>query len=177
MKGSSASPCQKVEDPLRPFQLYRVFDIEALAKDTHKFESRYCDGLIGPYPSAAETYRERSPIHYADQLNCPVILFQGLEDRVVPPSQAEILVSALREKGLAFAYLTFEGEQHGFRKAATLRAVPQRSMQRPHPDPGWQLVPTDNSVRIGGTGPTAILVRGVRAKIAVSTDKEARCAS
>jgi dipeptidyl aminopeptidase/acylaminoacyl peptidase len=100
---------------------YGVADCEALATDTHKFESRYLDGLIGPYPEARDVYRERSPIHFADQLSCPVILFQGLEDRVVPPSQAERMVEALRAKDLPVAYLAFEGEQHGFRKAETIQ--------------------------------------------------------
>jgi len=100
---------------------YGVADCEALATDTHKFESRYLDGLIGPYPAARDIYRARSPIHFADQLSCPVILFQGLEDRVVPPSQAERMVEALRAKDLPFAYLAFEGEQHGFRKAETIQ--------------------------------------------------------
>ena len=100
---------------------YGVADCEALATDTHKFESRYLDGLIGPYPEARDVYRKRSPIHYAEELSCPVILFQGLEDRVVPPAQAEEMASALRAKGLPFAYLAFEGEQHGFRKAETIQ--------------------------------------------------------
>jgi dipeptidyl aminopeptidase/acylaminoacyl peptidase len=100
---------------------YGVADCEALATDTHKFESRYLDGLIGPYPAAREVYYQRSPIHFADRLSCPVILFQGLEDRVVPPSQAELMVEALRAKDLPFAYLAFEGEQHGFRKAETIK--------------------------------------------------------
>jgi dipeptidyl aminopeptidase/acylaminoacyl peptidase len=100
---------------------YGVADCEALATDTHKFESRYLDRLIGPYPEAKEVYRERSPIHFADRLSCPVILFQGLEDRVVPPSQAEQMVEALRANHLPFAYLAFEGEQHGFRKAETIQ--------------------------------------------------------
>ncbi len=100
---------------------YGVADCEALATDTHKFESRYLDGLIGPYPEAREVYRQRSPIHYADELSCPVILFQGLEDRVVPPEQAERMAEALHAKGLPFAYLAFEGEQHGFRKAETIQ--------------------------------------------------------
>ncbi|MEE9286042.1 MAG: S9 family peptidase, partial [Dehalococcoidia bacterium] len=98
---------------------YGVADAETLAKDTHKFEERYLDGLIGPYPEAAELYRARSPIHFADRISCPVILLQGLEDRIVPPSQAEAMVAALRRNGVPFAYLTFEGEQHGFRKAET----------------------------------------------------------
>jgi dienelactone hydrolase len=100
---------------------YGVADCEALATDTHKFESRYLDGLIGPYPEAKDVYHARSPIHFADQLSCPVILFQGLEDRVVPPSQAERMVAALRAKDLPMAYLAFEGEQHGFRKAETIQ--------------------------------------------------------
>ena len=100
---------------------YGVADCEALATDTHKFESRYLDGLIGPYPEARDVYYARSPIHFADRLSCPVILFQGLEDRVVPPSQAERMVEVLRAKHLPVAYLAFEGEQHGFRKAETIR--------------------------------------------------------
>jgi dipeptidyl aminopeptidase/acylaminoacyl peptidase len=100
---------------------YGVADAELLAKETHKFESRYLDGLIGPYPEAAETYRARSPIHAADRISCPVILFQGLEDEVVPPSQADEMVAALRRSRIPFAYLAFEGEQHGFRQAETIR--------------------------------------------------------
>lgn len=99
---------------------YGVADAETLAQDTHKFESRYLDRLIGPYPEAKATYKERSPIHSADRLNVPVILFQGLEDEVVPPSQAEAMVAALRANGVPHAYLPFEGEQHGFRKAETI---------------------------------------------------------
>jgi dipeptidyl aminopeptidase/acylaminoacyl peptidase len=100
---------------------YGVADAETLARDTHKFESRYLDSLIGPYPEARQIYWERSPIHYADRLSCPVILLQGLEDKIVPPDQAEEMVAALRRKGLPFAYLSFPGEQHGFRKAETIR--------------------------------------------------------
>ena len=100
---------------------YGVADIEMLARDTHKFESRYLDGLIGPYPASAALYHERSPLHFADRISCPVILFQGLQDPVVPPSQAEAFVAALRAKGLPHAYLTFEGEAHGFRDASNNR--------------------------------------------------------
>ena len=99
---------------------YGISDIEVLAHDTHKFEARYLDRLIGPYPAARETYRARSPIHFVDRLACPLILFQGLEDRVVPPNQSEMMASAARAKGLPVAYLAFEGEQHGFRKAETI---------------------------------------------------------
>mgnify|MGYP001496742903 CR=1 FL=1 len=100
---------------------YGVSDLESLAKDTHKFESRYLDTMVGPYPADLSTYRARSPIHHVDNLSCPIIFFQGLEDRVVPPSQAEAMVNALRRKGLPVAYLPFEGEQHGFRKADSIK--------------------------------------------------------
>jgi dipeptidyl aminopeptidase/acylaminoacyl peptidase len=99
---------------------YGVADLEALARETHKFEARYLDGLVGPYPARADVYRERSPIHFLDRLSCPVILFQGLEDRVVPPGQAEAMIAALEEKRLPYAYLPFPGEQHGFRKAENI---------------------------------------------------------
>jgi dipeptidyl aminopeptidase/acylaminoacyl peptidase len=98
---------------------YGVADTEALARDTHKFESRYLDGLIGPYPERAELYRERSPINFVERLRAPLILFQGLEDEIVPPNQAETMVAALSRNGVPHAYLAFEGEQHGFRKAET----------------------------------------------------------
>jgi dipeptidyl aminopeptidase/acylaminoacyl peptidase len=100
---------------------FGVADAEALARDTHKFESRYLDALIGPYPQERERYVSRSPIHFTDRLSCPVILFQGLDDAIVPPSQAEEMVRALDAKGLPYAYLAFEGEQHGFRRAETIR--------------------------------------------------------
>lgn len=100
---------------------YGVSDLEALARDTHKFESRYLDGLVGPWPERRDRYRERSPIHAVDRLDCPVVFFQGLEDRIVPPDQAEKMVEALREKGIPVAYLAFEGEQHGFRRSENIR--------------------------------------------------------
>jgi dipeptidyl aminopeptidase/acylaminoacyl peptidase len=102
---------------------YGISDLEALAKDTHKFESRYLDRLIGPYPDRRDLYVARSPIHFTDRLNCPMIIFQGLEDKVVPPNQAEKMVEAVRAKKLPVAYLTFEGEQHGFRKAENIKRV------------------------------------------------------
>jgi dipeptidyl aminopeptidase/acylaminoacyl peptidase len=102
---------------------YGISDLEALAKDTHKFESRYLDRLIGPYPEQRDLYVERSPIYFTDRLSCPMILFQGLEDKVVPPNQAEKMVEAVRAKKLPIAYVTFEGEQHGFRKAENIKRV------------------------------------------------------
>ncbi|CAA9462818.1 MAG: Prolyl oligopeptidase family protein [uncultured Rubrobacteraceae bacterium] len=100
---------------------YGVSDAAALAEETHKFESRYLDGLIGPYPERADLYRERSPIHHTEGLSCPVIFFQGLEDEVVPPNQAQTMFEALKEKGLPVAYVPFEGEQHGFRRAENIK--------------------------------------------------------
>jgi len=99
---------------------YGVSDTEILAQETHKFESRYLDQLIGPYPEAKDIYQNRSPLHFAEQLSCPVIFFQGLEDEIVPVNQAEMMVKVLKENGIPVAYLTFEGEQHGFRKAENI---------------------------------------------------------
>jgi dipeptidyl aminopeptidase/acylaminoacyl peptidase len=99
---------------------YGISDLEAMARETHKFESRYLDGLIGPYPAARDVYVARSPIHFIDKLARPLILFQGLEDRVVPPNQSRMLADALEDRGVPVALLTFEGEQHGFRKHDTI---------------------------------------------------------
>ena len=102
---------------------YGIGDLETLARDTHKFESRYLDSLIGPYPAERDVYVQRSPIHYVDDITCPVILFQGLEDEIVPPSQAETMMEAVKRKGIPVAYVPFEGEQHGFRKAESIEAA------------------------------------------------------
>jgi dipeptidyl aminopeptidase/acylaminoacyl peptidase len=101
--------------------LYGIADLEALAADTHKFESRYTDRLIGPYPEAREVYLARSPIHHVELLRRPLLVLQGSEDEVVPPAQAELIVAALRERGVPVAYLLFEGEQHGFRRSENIR--------------------------------------------------------
>lgn len=101
--------------------LYGIGDLEALVRETHKFESRYLDRLVGPYPETQPRYHARSPVHHVDALDRPVIFLQGLEDKVVPPSQAGTMMEALRRKGVAVAYVTFADEQHGFRKAENMR--------------------------------------------------------
>jgi dipeptidyl aminopeptidase/acylaminoacyl peptidase len=101
--------------------LYGVADAGALAEETHKFEARYLDGLIGPWPQARALYEERSPIFHTDRLTTPLILFQGLEDKVVPPEQAEMMAEALRKKGIPFALVVYPDEQHGFRKAENIK--------------------------------------------------------
>jgi dipeptidyl aminopeptidase/acylaminoacyl peptidase len=108
--------------------LFGVADLELLARDTHKFESRYLDGLVGPWPEAAAVYERRSPIHHVDEISCPLILFQGLEDAIVPPAQSQLMYEALRARGVPVAYLTFPGEQHGFRQAATIIAVAEAEL-------------------------------------------------
>lgn len=100
---------------------YGISDLEAMARETHKFESRYLDNLIGPYPARRDLYLARSPIHHTHLLATPMILLQGLEDKVVPPNQSEMMVEALRAKKLPVAYLPFAGEQHGFRRAETIQ--------------------------------------------------------
>jgi dipeptidyl aminopeptidase/acylaminoacyl peptidase len=99
---------------------YGIGDLETMAADTHKFESRYLDNLVGPYPKDKATYEERSPIHHTDLLNCAMLLFQGLDDKVVPPDQSEQMADAVRAKGLPVALMMFEGEGHGFRREETI---------------------------------------------------------
>jgi dipeptidyl aminopeptidase/acylaminoacyl peptidase len=99
---------------------YGVGDLERLALETHKFESRYLDGLIGPYPAERALYRARSPVHFVERMACALLLFQGLDDRVVPPNQSRLMADAVRAKGLPVALVTFEGEEHGFRRAETI---------------------------------------------------------
>jgi dipeptidyl aminopeptidase/acylaminoacyl peptidase len=102
---------------------YGIADLGALARDTHKFESRYLDGLVGPWPAARDVYEARSPLFHVDGIDVPLAVFQGLDDEVVPPAQSEVIVEAVRAKGLPVVYLTFEGEGHGFRQAANIRAA------------------------------------------------------
>jgi dipeptidyl aminopeptidase/acylaminoacyl peptidase len=100
---------------------FGIGDLETFVKDTHKFESRYLDTLVGPYPDQRDLYRERSPIHFTDRLNCPLILFQGSEDKIVPPDQSRKMYVAGKARGIPVAYLEFEGEQHGFRRAENIK--------------------------------------------------------
>jgi dipeptidyl aminopeptidase/acylaminoacyl peptidase len=107
---------------------FGVADAEALALETHKFESHYLDTLIGPYPERADLYRARSPVHFADRLERPLLLLQGLDDEVVPPSQAEMMAEVLDRKGIPYAYLPFEGEGHGFRREENIRRTVEATL-------------------------------------------------
>jgi dipeptidyl aminopeptidase/acylaminoacyl peptidase len=129
---------------------YGIGDLESFIRDTHKFESRYLDRLIGPYPERRDLYRARSPIHFVDRIACPMILFQGLDDKIVPPNQAELMVAALRAKGLPVAYIAYPGEQHGFRRAENIKRTLEaeryfysRVFGFPLPDP-IEPVPIEN---------------------------------
>lgn len=102
---------------------FGVADLTTFVGETHKFESRYLDSLVGPYPETADRYQARSPVNFTDRLSCPIIVLQGLEDEIVPPSQAELMVAALKSRGIPHVYLAFEGEQHGFRRAETIQAA------------------------------------------------------
>ena len=100
---------------------FGVSELDIFVKDTHKFESRYLFTLVGPYPERKDLYYERSPINYVHQINCPLILFQGDEDKVVPPSQSQLMYEAVRGREIPTAYILFKGEQHGFRKADSIK--------------------------------------------------------
>ena len=127
---------------------YGVSDLEALDKETHKFESHYDVKLIGPYPERRDLYRERSPIHFTDRISCPMIIFQGLEDKIVTPSQAELMVQALRAKGLPYAYLAFEGEQHGFRRKENIKRAREAELYFYSKIFGFELADHVESVKI-----------------------------
>jgi dipeptidyl aminopeptidase/acylaminoacyl peptidase len=107
---------------------YGVADLEALARDTHKFESRYLDGLVGPYPQAQAVYQARSPINQLDSFRAPLIIFQGAEDPIVPPNQARMILEALRARSVPVAYLEYQGESHGFRRAETIISSKQAEL-------------------------------------------------
>ncbi len=109
--------------------MYGVADLEALAADTHKFESRYLDNLVGPYPEKIDTYRERSPIHHLDGFTAPMLVLQGSEDKIVPPNQSRMIVEALDSRKIPVAYLEFDGEQHGFRKAENIKRALEAELE------------------------------------------------
>ena len=100
---------------------FGISNTESMARDTHKYESQYLTGLLGPYPERKDIYYDRSPINFPERLSCPVIFFQGLEDKVVPPDQAEKMVDAIRAKRIPVSYVAFAGEQHGFRQAKNIK--------------------------------------------------------
>ena len=99
---------------------YGISDLEA-SNDTHKFESRYNYRLVAPWPEGRQVYHDRSPLRHADTLNCPVVFFQGLDDKIVLPNQSQMMVDAMKKKGLLVEYLEFPGEGHGFRQSATIK--------------------------------------------------------
>jgi acetyl esterase/lipase len=106
---------------------YGVSDLRPFATDTHDFESRYLDGLIGPLPEADALYTERAPVGHVTELTCPILLLQGLDDPIVPPSQSEAIAADLAAHGIRYAYIAFAGESHGFRKAETVTAAWRRN--------------------------------------------------
>src|ERR671932_1144486 len=106
---------------------FGVADLIAFREDTHKFEAHYDEYLVGPFDE--QLYRERSPVAHADSLSAPLLLLQGLDDKIVPPSQAEVMIEALERKGIPYAYVAFEGEGHGFRKAETIRRATGATLQ------------------------------------------------
>jgi dipeptidyl aminopeptidase/acylaminoacyl peptidase len=119
--GYTTLACLAFSDTFRcGASLYGISDLALMVKDTHKFESRYLDRLVGEYPKDEARYRQRSPIFHLDGFDRPVILLQGLEDKVVPPNQAELILESLKKRGVPVAYVAFAGEQHGFRKAENI---------------------------------------------------------
>lgn len=107
---------------------YGVSDLVGLVQDTHDFESRYMDSLVGPYPEAAELYAQRAPINHVDAISCPVLLLQGDQDKVVPPAQSQVVADALAANGIPHAYVLFKGEQHGFRRAENIATALETSL-------------------------------------------------
>ncbi|MFL0811491.1 MAG: prolyl oligopeptidase family serine peptidase [Agarilytica sp.] len=109
--------------------IYGIGDLETLATDTHKFEARYLDKLVGNYPEEKALYRARSPIHAVDKISCPLLIFQGLEDKVVPPQQADNVYEAVKKKGMPVAYVRYPDEAHGFRRAETISHMLDSELQ------------------------------------------------
>lgn len=142
---------------------YGVSDLEVLATDTHKFESKYLDSLVGPYPARKDLYDQRSPLMHAANISCPVIFFQGLDDKVVPPSQSESMYEALKKKHLPVAYLTFEGEQHGFRQSATIKKCLQSELSFYCRVFGISRSDMDNELKIENADKLSVTTDGVGA--------------
>ncbi len=130
IRGGSAGGWTTMVAAIRPdlgfaagCSLFGISDLEVFVRDTHKFESRYIDRLVGALPEAKEVYQERSAVHHADKIEMPLLLLQGLDDKIVPPNQSELIFDSLRERGRPVAYVAFEGEGHGFRKAENVVAA------------------------------------------------------
>jgi dipeptidyl aminopeptidase/acylaminoacyl peptidase len=122
---------------------FGVADLEALARDTHKFESRYLYGLVAPLPERRSVYVQRSPLTHVDSLTAPLVVFQGAEDEVVPPAQSEAIVAALRAKGVPVAYRLYDGEQHGFRRSENIRDALDAELSFYAQVLGFELPPTE----------------------------------
>ena len=158
---------------------YGIADLEALAKDTHKFEARYSDSLVGPYPEDRARYVDRSPINHLDQLAAPILLLQGTEDTVVPPQQAEMLADAARLKHLPVALIMFEGEGHGFRRAETIKASIEAQIYFLSQIFGFEpadpvsAIPIDNLKRMLGGGRRPSTVRCERERVEQSKSDRA----
>lgn len=128
--------------------LYGIGDLELLVAGTHKFEVHYTDSLIGPYPETKALYQQRSPINHIEGLTCPVIFLQGLDDKIVPPDQAQLMVNALTEKRIPVAYVPFEGEGHGFRKAENIKKALESELYFYSKVFGFELAETVGAVKI-----------------------------
>jgi dipeptidyl aminopeptidase/acylaminoacyl peptidase len=127
---------------------YGVGDLVTFHEDTHKFESHYDEYLVGPWPEAVDLYRDRSPVAHADSISDPLLLLQGLDDKVVPPSQAEVIVDALKRRGIPYAYIAFEGEGHGFRKAENIKRASEAHLSFLAQVSGFELADGIESIEI-----------------------------
>ena len=136
--------------------LFGISDLEGFDETTHKFESRYNESLIGPYPEREEVYRERSALHHADWVSCPLILFQGLEDKIVPPAQSKKFYEAVKKKGLPVVYVAFEGEQHGFRRVENIKRAMELELYFYSRVFGFKPADRIKPVRIENMGRTAV---------------------
>jgi len=125
-----------------------VADLVTFHEETHKFESHYDEYLVGPWPEAVDLYRERSPVTHADSISDPLLLLQGLDDKVVPPPQAEVIVDALRRRNIPYAYIAFAGEGHGFRKAGNIKRAAEAHLSFLAQVSGFELADEIESIEI-----------------------------